>query len=687
MNHTPREPCDDHNERVDGRVRGRRAAAAWALLGAAACVLLLAVALHEKTIRVVGPVPLPLVFLVAGTVATRARPDHPGLRQLQAVGALHLSAFAVSGWVGALLGDLPASLAWAGALLADAAYLGGFVALGLLLALYPTGVVRTRTQRLFARAAVAAAFLGLLVEGLLHAALDPVVEVESSRPVPAPAGLPVADVPVPGLLPVLLVVLAAVVVLGVSARDYTVPERRAVSWARLAGIVLAVLILVSPVLEPVVGGVTWAVVFMGVVSGVPVLLVAGLVRFRLLAIDLLVVRTFARAVVALVVLAAYAGGAAALGHHGFWPVAAVVTVLAALTGRTVLRRLEAFADRWVTGRRVGARVVREELADLLAREHEGAASRLCRSLEQGLEASWVTLSTTSSQARVPSAGETGPGPEVRVPLVADGHEVGVLEAGPRRGGWNGASLELLQRAADQLALVLRQQLLTSELAQHVEELRASRERLVHAEEAVRRQVERDLHDGVQQQLVALLAMIGVAAALLPEESPAAEQLGRAHDIGRDTLADLRRLVAGIHPALLEDHGLAAAVEARTGQLPLEVTLDVDPRLVGVRLAPAVEAAAFFLVCEALNNVVKHSGSQHARVVLAPLGAGVRVAVVDEGSGFVTSSGTGLRGLRDRIEAIGGRLEVQSVPGVGTTVAAEIDPQEMPALGREAALDA
>jgi signal transduction histidine kinase len=291
-----------------------------------------------------------------------------------------------------------------------------------------------------------------------------------------------------------------------------------------------------------------------------------------------------------------------------------------------------------------------------------------------LDVSWVRLVLGGTVLAVAGASREGQPPEASADLVAGTEQLGSIHCGPRRGGWGRAERARLERLAPQLALALRDLVLRRELAARADELTRSRARLVRAEETVRRQVERDLHDGIQQQLVALLARLSVAAEQLVPDSPATATVGTAQALARDALADLRRLVSGIHPALLGDRGLTAAVEARAALLPITVLVDADPRIVDLRFAPEVEGAAYFVVSEALANVMKHSGSDRARVVVAPLeGGGLRVAVTDEGNGATRydgstrCDGTGLAGLRDRVEALGGRLVVQATADVGTTV--------------------
>lgn len=643
---------------------------ALTLTGVGAAVVLAVSAAAADEPGALLPGVLPLAFLAAGAVGARARPDHAGIRLLLGVGFFHLVAFAISEtWVASGRPDGP--VAWAWTVVSIAAFAAGFRSLTLLLATYPDGRPASRGQRWFGVLTAVGSAL-VVVWALVLADAVPVVLSREPASVAAPSGLPLLAVSVDPQAVLPLLVVASVVVLVARARRGTAELRRRLEWAALAGIMLALLLLATPLAAVVVPGAVWAVVFVATASLVPFALLGGLVRHRLLDVDVLVVRTVARGTMVVLVLSLYATAAWMLGSsRSAGAVASVaLTLLAALTGRSVLRRAEALADRWFTGGRVRRGMLLGELAAVLtASGPEALPGRVCATLREGLDASWVRLVLDAEV--VAQSGDTGAGPGVRVPLLAAGQEVGVLECGPRRGGWGRAELARLDQVGPQLALVLRDRELSRQLAMRVDELSSSRARLVRAEETVRRHVERDLHDGVQQQLVALLARLSILRELLGPHPAAVPALDSAQDLAREALADLRRLVAGIHPALLGDRGLAAAVEARSGLLPIAVTVDTDPRIAGLRFAPEVEGAAFFVVSEALANVMKHAGVEHARVVIAPIeDGGLRVAVTDEGNGGATYDGTGLAGLRDRVEAIGGRFRLHAATDVGTTVVAE-----------------
>jgi signal transduction histidine kinase len=203
-----------------------------------------------------------------------------------------------------------------------------------------------------------------------------------------------------------------------------------------------------------------------------------------------------------------------------------------------------------------------------------------------------------------------------------------------------------------------------------EKLDASRARIVEAADAERRRLERNLHDGAQQRLVSLALDLGGVEAKLDDDPAAARRLlASAREELALALEELRELARGIHPAVLSDRGLAPALEALAGRVPLAVRLELS---VEGRVPERVEAAAYYVVAEALTNTVRHAEASLAIVRIDRDGDRVRLEVSDDGIGGATASnGTGLRGLADRVEALGGRLELDSPPGAGTRVTGEI----------------
>jgi signal transduction histidine kinase len=203
----------------------------------------------------------------------------------------------------------------------------------------------------------------------------------------------------------------------------------------------------------------------------------------------------------------------------------------------------------------------------------------------------------------------------------------------------------------------------------VGEIARSRARLVDAFEVDLRRIERDLHDGAQQRLVGLTMTLGLARLDLPPGSPAAEQVGRAHEQAKEALAELRELIRGVHPQVLTDRGLPAAVRDAAGRCPVPVDVDID---LPARPPAAIEVTAYYVVTEALTNIAKHSRATRAAVRARLADGGLVVEVRDDGVGGADPvGGTGLTGLGDRLAVAGGRLALSSPPGGPTLLRVEI----------------
>jgi signal transduction histidine kinase len=640
------------------------------VVGGAGAVVSVALAAAAGRPEVVPAIGLALSWYLAGWVATRARPDHPEALLLQAVGALHLGAFGFSAVAAAA--TFGRWLPWLAEALAGVLFTAGFAALALVLALYPDGRPRRRMQRLFVGAVGVLAAVAAIAPPLTSTALEPVLALgpDARR---SPPGLPLLrwDVDPASVLPPVLVV-AGVAALVVARRRDRAREPAVYSWPAGAGALLALLLLATPAAVRLLGAVAWALVFVLAAAAVPWALLAGLTRYRLLAVDLQVTRTLARAALAVLVISCYGVLAALLDDAASPAVAAGVAVVAALTGERLRRWLEAIADRLVTGGRVRRAAAEAELRHTgVPMEGGELAGQVVRTVARALEVSFVNL---VHDGRVEASAGT-PGaepPEIYVPVVSGGRVLGSVECGPRHGGWGPEQVRSVEEVAERVGLLWDNARLSSALADRVADLEASRHRLVAAEEEARRRLERDLHDGVQQQIVALLVRLELLRALVAPGTRQAEVTTAAHDLARGALGELRELARGIRPPVLADHGLVAALESRVAQLPVAVTVEADPRIDGTRFPAEVESAAYFVALEALTNVIKHAGGSGARVVLAPGADGLTVAVSDEGRGFADlPEGTGLTGMRDRVEAVGGSLSVISDVGVGTTVTAHL----------------
>jgi signal transduction histidine kinase len=230
--------------------------------------------------------------------------------------------------------------------------------------------------------------------------------------------------------------------------------------------------------------------------------------------------------------------------------------------------------------------------------------------------------------------------------------------------------ELVRSVCAAASLTLENERLQAELRARLVDLQASRARLVEATDAERRRIERDLHDGTQQRLISIAMSLGLLETKLPEQATSAQPIVReARQALTLALEELRELTHGINPPLLTERGLPAALDelCRRAALPTHLHLGVDRRL-----PDQVESAAYFVVSEALTNAAKHSHASEVRVTAACEGQSLAVEIADDGiGGASTTGGSGLRGLADRVEALGGRLCISSPPGRGTTLRAEI----------------
>ena len=268
---------------------------------------------------------------------------------------------------------------------------------------------------------------------------------------------------------------------------------------------------------------------------------------------------------------------------------------------------------------------------------------------------------------------------------ADGHAVDLAAAGGDRAATpvsrNGAPVaalvhdaalleerSLLDAVAGAAAIALENVRLNVELRARLEELRSSRARIVEAGDAARRRLERNLHDGAQQRLVGVALQLRLLQNRVRGDAPAEELAATAAEELQASLQELRELARGLHPAVLE-HGLAAALQALATRSAVETTVAYEAN---GRLPQPVELAAYFVAAEALTNVAKYSHASRATVRFSLDASLARIEIADDGIGGADGSrGSGLRGLADRVEALGGRLRVSSPEGAGTTVVAEL----------------
>jgi signal transduction histidine kinase len=229
--------------------------------------------------------------------------------------------------------------------------------------------------------------------------------------------------------------------------------------------------------------------------------------------------------------------------------------------------------------------------------------------------------------------------------------------------------ELVSAACTAAGIALENERLQADLRARLEELRSSRRRVLEVADAERQRLERNLHDGAQQRLATLSLELAMLEELVGTDPEAHELLQQAQNNLAESLDELRELGQGIHPAILTDHGLAVALEALAKRSPVPIRLEVE---LDERLPERIEVAAYYLITECLANIAKHAQASNATVVVSRQGDKVAIEVADDGVGGASGDrGSGVRGLADRVESLGGTLHISSPVGRGTLVRAEI----------------
>jgi signal transduction histidine kinase len=355
------------------------------------------------------------------------------------------------------------------------------------------------------------------------------------------------------------------------------------------------------------------------------------------------------------------------------------------------RRAQLAANRLVYGERATPYEVLSRFADAMARTGplEEQLDRMVALVASGTGATrvevWIrvgavlravtTWPTSSSlPPPIPVPDDEAPRPFENATATADiwqdAERLGtIVLSKPKNEPLSPTEAALVQHVASQAGLVVRNVRLTAELRLTIDELRASRRRLVEAQDSERRKIERNLHDGAQQRLVAL----GIQLSLLERMAADPDRLETLGDAIpplkvslQDALDELRDLAHGIYPPVLADRGLAAALAAQAAKAAVRTVVDAD----GIgRYDQEVEAAVYFCALEALQNVSKYADASSAAVRLAESGGWLTFGIEDDGRGFDPgmARGSGLQGMADRLDAIGGSLDIESRPGVGTIV--------------------
>jgi len=429
-----------------------------------------------------------------------------------------------------------------------------------------------------------------------------------------------------------------------------------------------------------------AVISLGSLTAIllPGAIVYGVLRHRLFDLDLVVRKSVAYGVASLLIAAAYAVVAATpglmLGNRIPVTLAVVITIAAALAFQPLRRRLESAVSRRLFGDRVQQYQLLANLGTTMEQtaELDELLPRLARAVRDGIGASWVRVRLCEADGSwldepVGVVGEVTEDSAAGVDLVRAGEQVGRIDLGSKPGAYAAADLELLATVAAQATTAVANVRLATQLKEGLDELSTSRVRLIAAQDAERRRIERDLHDGIQQEVVALIAGLRLARNRLSRNQLTADQLTDLQDQAREMLRELRELAHGIHPPVLTDNGLVAALESRLTRFPIPVEIIADDGLRGERFSEDVEGAAYFVACESLTNVAKHAGTDGARVRLSRFYNLLCLAVEDSGRGFQPNGARsgGLANIRDRVEALHGQLTIESQVGAGTSIRAEL----------------
>ncbi|MFL5790278.1 MAG: histidine kinase [Actinomycetota bacterium] len=497
-----------------------------------------------------------------------------------------------------------------------------------------------------------------------------------------PWGLHVLDL-LGGWIYVTTIVAPLVVVGGAVAvfrrlRRATDPvERQQLRWLAWAAVLIAGAYVLAFIPELIFGSEqsNWNDVFatLAVASFVliPITIGIAILRYRLYDIDVVIRKTVVFAVLAVFIAVVYVGIVAGISVFvstlSSTVASAIAAAVVALAIQPVRGWAQRTADRVVYGKRATPYEVLTEFGENLAETYgaDDVLDRLARVLGEGVgaERARVWLGTDGTRRVVAAWPEDAAGDDDLIePVRHQGEVLGALSVTmPANDQIDEPRTELVTGLAAQAGLVLRNVGL-------VEDLRESRRRLVAAQDVERRKLERNIHDGAQQQLVALTVKLRLARSVL-EKDPARVDgmLEQLADETQRALEDLRDLARGIYPPLLADKGLGAALDAQARRSPVPVIVEAD----GVgRFAPEVEAAVYFSCLEAMQNVAKYAAASAATVSLREAPDRLEFRVHDDGVGFdagATSYGTGLQGIADRLAALGGTLAVSSAPGNGTAI--------------------
>ena len=700
---------------------GRRAARAstvvWAALvlaaftGAALAVVARGGLKASDLLSNLGAAVAVVAYATLGTLTVRRAGNLIGWLMLSESAGLAFvtlaSTYAVLGavvWPGAL----PAAKQ-AGAV-AEVSFTGVAFLLAFMVLLFPTGKLPSRRWRPLAAAGFLLAGLGAAGLVIRPRLVQLPVPGGTSLTFPNPFGLAhfpqlLRAVPI-GTLDELFVAsvafeAAAFVSLAMRYRAGGRLLRLQVKWLVLVVVAFVVGQLISllliPLGQPWLSGIARTAVAIIVLFGIPAAMTIAILRHRLFDIDVIISRAVVYGLLSAAFTVVYAcivlGIGAVAGHRGGPLLTVAAAVCIAVLFQPLRHRFQRFANRLVYGERATPYQVLADFAEDMAGQLDftEAVDRMVSVLAGATGAdqaeAWIRIGPQLRPAAVwprdsvpPSAVPLGPGGALP-PFESASRAVAVRHSGELLGALSlrkppnepltSAEDTLLQHLASQAGLVLRNAQLTTDLRATIEELRASRRRLVEAQDAERRKIERNLHDGAQQQLIALKIQLS----LLEDSAEDPAAIRQITPMLKDGLAaaldDLRDLARGIYPPLLAEQGLVAALHAQIRKGPLPVEIEAD----GIgRYPPDTETTVYFCTLEALQNIAKYAGTTQAAIRLACPDSSLQVTITDDGAGFDTTKarhGSGLQGMADRLAALGGTLDIHSQPGHGTTLTCQL----------------
>jgi signal transduction histidine kinase len=644
-----------------------------------------------------------LAVPVVGFVLASQRPGNRiGWLFLAAGLALGLNSFSAEYGLRALAvapGSLPAGRAavW----LANWIWMVPFAMFALVLLLFPTGRPRSRRWQVAAWC-VGGAFTLAAADQLVDAFRlwrDPFRTFLQSYNPP--------DVTAAYSLMVAALVVSATAVVVRFARS-SGEERLQLKWFMAAAVFLVATLIPWFLTNLLLAGLLTSVAFLCLWAAVAI----AILKYRLYGIDFVISKAVLYGSLAVFITAVYAAlvvGVGALAGNTRSPLlAALAAAVVAVAFQPARRRAERLANRVVYGRRATPYQVLSEFAHRIGGTYasEDVLPRMAKIVAAGTGAEQVVVWLRVDDDLRPEASSDGsphaaplpiggvaanalasggqpvlalPDADVSVPVVHQGELLGAISITmPRDEPLRPAGEQLVAAVASQAGLVLSN-------AGLIEDLRASRQRLVTAQDEARRRLERNIHDGAQQDLVALAIKLRLAGMTVESLEQAKQAFGELQTDAGEALENLRDLAHGIYPPVLADLGLAAALNAQAARSAVPVTVEAG----GIgRFGQETEAAVYFCCLEALQNIAKYAHATRARICVRARDGTLSFTVSDDGAGYDarrTPMGLGQRNMADRLAALGGQLEVRSAPGQGTTVTAHLPVQVTggghPGIGR------